>query len=175
MEIIQTELEDCYIIKLPKFGDDRGYFLESFNKSKLFDAGIDFEVKQINFAKSSKNVLRGLHYQKAPFEQAKLVSVISGAVFDVAVDIRPESPSYLRHVKVKLDDPSTLFLVPRGFAHGYYTLENNTIFNYAVDNYYSPESEAGIRFDDESLNIDWGATGTPLISEKDLNQPYLNI
>ena len=107
MEVIQTPLKDCVIIKPQLFGDDRGFFLESFNQKKLAENGIDFEVKQINFAKSAKNVLRGLHYQKSPDAQSKLVGVISGAVLDVVVDIRPESPTYLKTYKVRIDSNDT--------------------------------------------------------------------
>jgi dTDP-4-dehydrorhamnose 3,5-epimerase len=174
MEIVKTPLIDCYLINTPRFGDDRGFFLESFNSKKFMKGEIDFDVKQINFAKSSRNVLRGLHYQKDNFAQAKLVGVISGAVVDVVVDIRPESESYLKSYKVELNTPDVLLYIPRGFAHGYLTLEDETIFHYAVDNYYSPEHETGIRFDDPTLGIDWGFDSKPVISEKDLKQPYIN-
>ena len=173
MEVIETPLKDCFIIKVPVFGDNRGFFLESFNQRRLKEEGIDFEVRQINFAKSEKNVLRGLHYQEEPNAQSKLVGVINGAVLDVVVDIRPESPTYLRHYKIRLDSNDTFLLVPKGFAHGYYTLEDETIFYYAVDQFYAPESEKGIRFDDQKLEIDWELTKTPKVSEKDLKQPYL--
>ncbi|MEQ9220336.1 MAG: dTDP-4-dehydrorhamnose 3,5-epimerase [Cyclobacteriaceae bacterium] len=173
MEVIETPLKDCFIIKVPVFGDDRGFFLESFNQRRLKEEGIDFEVRQINFAKSEKNVLRGLHYQKEPNAQSKLVGVINGAVLDVVVDIRPESPTYLRHYKIILDSNDTFLLVPKGFAHGYHTLKDETIFYYAVDQFYDPDSEKGIRFDDQKLKIDWELTNTPKVSEKDLKQPYL--
>lgn len=175
MEVIETPLKDCFIIKVPVFGDNRGFFLESFNQRRLKEEGIDFEVRQINFAKSEKNVLRGLHYQEEPNAQSKLVGVINGAVLDVVVDIRPESPTYLKHYKVILDSNDIFLLVPKGFAHGYHTLQDETIFYYAVDQFYSPDSENGIRFDDQKLGIDWELRTTPKISEKDLNQPFLNI
>lgn len=173
MEIVDTPLKDCYIIKATKFGDDRGFFLESFNQKKMNENGIPFEVKQINFAKSTKNVLRGLHYQKGSFAQSKLVGVISGSVLDVAVDLRKESPTYLQNFKLEINDPDIFLLIPRGFAHGYYTLEDSTVFYYAVDNFYSPENESGVRYDDPQLGIDWELTGQPIISEKDLKQPYI--
>ncbi len=173
MEVIATPLKDCYIIKVPVFGDDRGFFLESFNQRKLKEKGIDFEVKQVNFAKSEKNVLRGLHYQEEPNAQAKLVGVLNGAVVDVVVDIRVDSPTYLQHYKIILDSNDTFLLVPKGFAHGYHTLKDKTIFYYAVDQFYAPDSEKGIRFDDQKLQIDWELTNTPKVSEKDLKQPYL--
>lgn len=175
MEVIDTPLKDCFVIKVPVYGDNRGFFLESFNQRKLKEKGIDFEVKQVNFAKSEQNVLRGLHYQEAPNAQSKLVGVINGAVLDVVVDIRPESPTYLKHYKIILDSNDTFLLVPKGFAHGYHTLQDDTIFYYAVDQFYAPDSENGIRFDDQKLGINWELRTTPKISEKDLNQPFLNI
>ncbi len=169
MEIIETPLKDCFIIKSKKFGDDRGFFLEALNQKHLKNAGIDLNVQQINFAKSGKNVLRGLHYQLEPMAQAKYVGVISGAAVDVAVDIRESSPTFGQYFMAELSSPDTLFYVPRGFAHGYYTLEENTIFYYAVDNFYSPEHERGILYNDPDLGINWGDI-EPLVSEKDLKQ-----
>jgi len=173
MEIIETPLKDCFIIKSKVFGDQRGFFLESFNQKKLQEAGIPFEVKQINFAKSAKNVLRGLHYQMEPMAQSKLVSVISGAVIDVAVDIRKSSPTFGQSFMLEISSPDTFFLVPKGFAHGYHTLKDDTLFYYAVDNFYAPESERGVLYNDPSLNLEWHFTEQPTISEKDLIQPLL--
>ncbi len=173
MEIIQTPLKDCVIIKTKQHGDERGFFLESFNQRELSDNGVVFEVRQINFAKSQRNVLRGLHFQRKPMEQAKIVGVISGAVLDVVVDMRKESPTYLKHFKLKIDSPEVLLMVPRGFAHGYHTLLDNTVFYYAVDNFYSPENEGGILYNDGMLGIDWELKGSPIVSEKDLNHNNL--
>ena len=173
MEILKTPLKDCIVIKAKKFGDDRGFFMESFNQKFFLDAGIHFEVKQINVAKSEKNVLRGMHFQKGVFAQAKLVHVIQGAVLDVVVDMRKDSPSYLKHFAFELKKVEDFMLVPRGFAHGYYTLEDNTIFQYAVDNFYAPDHEAGVMYNDPKLSIDWGNLGTPKISQKDLKHPLL--
>ncbi|MFY0600339.1 MAG: dTDP-4-dehydrorhamnose 3,5-epimerase [Cyclobacteriaceae bacterium] len=175
MKLIETPLKECYIIESNKFGDDRGFFLESFNKKRFLDHGIDFEVKQVNFAKSSKNVLRGLHFQKEPFDQSKLVGVINGSVLDVVVDFREKSPTYLQYFKYRIDKPNHYLLIPRGFAHGYYTFEDDTIFHYAVDNFYSAESEGGLRYNDPVLNIDWGLKEEPIVSEKDLKQPLIKI
>lgn len=174
MEIIGTPLKDCFIVKALVFGDERGFFLESFNKQELKKAGIDFEVKQINFAKSDKNVLRGLHFQKPPYSQSKLVGVISGSVIDVVVDLRRDSPTYLEHYRLEISSRDTFLYVPKGFAHGYYTLESETVFYYAVDEFYNPEAESGLFYDDPRLNIDWGLIGLPIISEKDNNQPMIN-
>ena len=174
MEVIKTPLKDCLIIKTKMFGDDRGFFMESFNQQQFLENGIDFEVKQINFAKSGKNVLRGLHFQKNPHAQTKLVGVISGAVLDVVVDMRKDSPTFKQSYSLKIESRDTFLLIPKGFAHGYYTLEENTIFYYAVDNFYNPEAESGLIYNDEQLNIDWGLIGLPLISEKDLKQPAVD-
>ena len=174
MEVIKTPLKDCLIIKTKMFGDDRGFFMESFNQRQFLENGIDFEVKQINFAKSGKNVLRGLHFQKNPHAQTKLVGVISGAVLDVVVDMRKDSPTFKQTYRLKIESRDTFLLIPKGFAHGYYTLEENTIFYYAVDNFYNPEAESGLIYNDKQLNIDWGLIGLPLISEKDLKQPAVD-
>ncbi len=174
MEVIETALKDCFIIKTKVFGDERGFFLESFNQRALAEQGIHFDVKQINFAKSEKNVLRGLHYQIAPFGQTKLVGVISGAVVDVVVDIRKSSPTFGQSLKIEISTQDTFLLIPKGFAHGYYTLADETIFYYAVDNFYSPESERGIIYNDPDLNIDWGTNGAPKISIKDQHQSLMS-
>jgi len=174
MKITPTPLKDCVLIDVTVKGDERGAFMESFNQKRLFDAtGIMFEVKQVNFAVSVKNVLRGLHYQDAPFSQAKLVGVTRGKVMDVVVDIRKDSPTYLQHFKTILDRPNLLLLVPRGFAHGYYSLTDDTLFYYFVDAFYSPEHEKGILYNDPSLAIDWELFDNPIVSEKDLKQPSL--
>ncbi|MDH5609065.1 MAG: dTDP-4-dehydrorhamnose 3,5-epimerase [Cyclobacteriaceae bacterium] len=173
MEIVKTPLAGCVVIHAKKFGDDRGFFMESYHKQAFQEAGISFEVKQINFAKSEQNVLRGLHFQKNEYAQAKFVGVISGSVMDVVVDCRKESPTYLAHFKIVIDQPDTFLLIPRGFAHGYYTLADHTVFHYAVDNFYTPDQEGGIRYDDPKLNIDWELTQTPLVSQKDLNHKFL--
>lgn len=140
--------------------------MESFNQSRFQEAGIQFEVKQINFAHSQKNVFRGLHYQKPPYSQAKLVGVIRGAALDVAVDLRKESPTFLKHACIELSSPETLLLVPRGFAHGYLTLEDDTTFHYAVDNFYAPDYESAVSVFDPSLSIQLPNTN-PILSEKD--------
>ncbi len=175
MKITKTPLKDCYYIETRSFGDERGFFMEAFNQQKIHDElGISFDVKQVNFASSAKSVLRGLHYQDAPFSQTKIVGVTRGAVLDVAVDLRKNSPSYLQHYGVVLDHPSKLFLVPRGVAHGYYTLSDNTLFFYFVDAPYSPDHELGIIYNDATLNINWQLVEEPIVSQKDLNQPTLD-
>jgi len=170
MELIATALNDCFIIKPTLFEDERGYFFESFNLQKFNTlSGLDIHFVQDNQAKSNYGILRGLHLQKGEHAQAKLVSVIKGKVIDVAVDMRPESPTYLQHVAVELSEENHLQLfVPRGFAHGYAVLEDNTIFFYKCDNFYHKESEGGVIYNDPSLNIDWKVKEEDIIlSEKD--------
>jgi dTDP-4-dehydrorhamnose 3,5-epimerase len=157
MKFIKTEISDVYIIEPSVFGDNRGYFLESFNLEKFEESVRPIRFVQDNESKSSKGVLRGLHFQKPPFAQAKLVRCIEGSVIDVAVDIRKGSPTYGNHVAIELtgENKRQLF-IPRGFAHGFSVLSDSAIFAYKVDNTYAPESDSGIRYDDKELNINWG-------------------
>ena len=157
MNFIRTNIPDVIIIEPTVHGDDRGYFVETFRADKL-EAFLGFKLNfgQDNESKSSRGVLRGLHYQLAPHAQSKLVRVIQGRVLDVAVDIRKNSPTFGQHVAVELSaDNKKQMFVPRGFAHGFVVLEDDTIFAYKVDNYYSPQCDRGIAFDDAALNIDW--------------------
>ncbi len=177
MQFVRTKIEDVVIIEPKVHGDDRGYFVETFRADKLEEfLGFKLNFGQDNESKSSKGVLRGLHYQLPPHAQTKLVRVIQGRVLDVAVDIRRNSPTFGQHVAVELSaENKKQLLVPRGFAHGFVVLEDDTIFAYKVDNYYSPECDRGIAFDDESLNIDWILKKEELkLSEKDRKQPKLN-
>jgi dTDP-4-dehydrorhamnose 3,5-epimerase len=157
MKVTKTNLEGCFIIEPQIFGDERGYFFESFNKEKFKKlTNLDIEFLQDNEAFSNRGVLRGLHFQKGDSAQAKLVRVVKGEVLDVAVDIRPGSKTYGEHVSIILSEKNKKQLfVPRGFAHGYSVLEDNTVFSYKCDNYYCPNHEGGIVFNDEDLNIDW--------------------
>ena len=157
MKFIKTEIPDVYIIEPSVFQDTRGYFLESFNLEKFEENVYPIKFVQDNESKSSKGVLRGLHFQKPPFDQAKLVRCIEGRVMDVAVDIRKGSPTYGNHVTIELTGKNKRQLfVPRGFAHGFSVLSENAVFAYKVDNRYAPESDSGIRYDDKELNINWG-------------------
>lgn len=168
MNFIKTKIEGLYILEPKVFGDDRGYFLESFNQ-EVFDSNLEDEIifKQDNESKSSKNVLRGLHFQKPPYAQGKLVRVVKGKVLDVAVDLRKDSPTYGHYEKVELsEDNKRQFWVPAGFAHGFLTLEDDTIFSYKCTELYHPESEGGISWNDPDLNIDWGIS-VPILSQKD--------
>ena len=177
MQFTKTDIEDVVIIEPKVHGDDRGYFCETFRQDKLEEfVGYKINFCQDNESKSSKGVLRGLHYQLAPAAQTKLVRVISGRVLDVAVDIRKNSPTFGKHVSVELSgENKRQLLVPRGFAHGFIVLEDNTTFAYKVDNYYSPQNDRGIAFDDKELNIDWILNHDELnLSAKDTKQPLLN-
>ncbi|MDD5267271.1 MAG: dTDP-4-dehydrorhamnose 3,5-epimerase [Methylococcales bacterium] len=176
MKFIRTDIPDVIIIEPKVFGDDRGYFIETFRQDKLEDfLGFKVGFIQDNESKSSYGVLRGLHYQLAPAAQTKLVRVIKGKVLDVAVDIRKGSPTFGSHVAVELSEQNKRqMLVPRGFAHGFVVLEDDTIFAYKVDNYYSPENDRGLAFDDASLAINWIVDKELLqLSQKDTRQPTL--
>jgi dTDP-4-dehydrorhamnose 3,5-epimerase len=176
MKFIKTEILGVYIIEPLVFNDGRGYFLESFNLAKFEKNIHSIKFIQDNESKSSKGVLRGLHFQKPPFDQAKLVRCIEGKVIDVAVDIRKGSLTYGKHVAVELsgENKRQLF-VPRGFAHGFAVLSETAIFAYKVDNNYAPEYDLGIKYNDKDLNINWGLTEDGIqLSKKDKNLPSLN-
>lgn len=167
MEIIKTTIEGLLIIKPQIFGDERGYFYESYSAKKWTEFGLNYTFIQDNESKSKKGVLRGLHFQAPPHAQAKLVRVVKGAVLDVAVDIRKKSPTYGKHCTIELNEQNKLqFLMPPGIAHGFATLEDDTIFCYKVDAFYAPESEMSIKWDDPYLGIDW-IIKKPLLSAKD--------
>ena len=174
MKFIKTEIPDIYIIEPSVFGDNRGYFLESFNLEKFKENICDIKFVQDNESKSSKGVLRGLHFQKPPFNQAKLVRCIEGSVMDVAVDVRKGSPTYGKHVAVELtgENKKQLF-VPRGFAHGFSVLSETAVFAYKVDNTYAPDFDYGILWNDKDLNINWGLEEHEVkLSEKDKNLTF---
>ena len=177
MNFIRTEIEDVVICEPTVHGDERGYFVETFRADKL-EAFLGFKINfcQDNESKSSRGVLRGLHYQLAPFAQTKLVRVIQGSVLDVAVDIRKGSPTFGKHVAVELSaENKRQLLVPRGFAHAFVVLEDDTVFAYKVDNYYSPECDRGISYSDEKLGIKWSIPLEELkLSKKDTKQPKLH-
>ena len=177
MTFTRTAIEDVVICEPAVHGDERGYFVETFREDKLEDfLGYKINFCQDNESKSSKGVLRGLHYQLAPFAQTKLVRVIQGRVLDVAVDIRKGSPTFGKHVAVELSaENKRQLLVPRGFAHAFVVLEDDTVFAYKVDNYYSPECDRGILYADEALGIEWPFSVKELnLSEKDTKQPKLH-
>lgn len=173
MKIIETPLQDLYIIEPAVFTDNRGFFYESFNTKKLEEAGLNYQFIQDNHSKSSYGVLRGLHYQNKPFAQAKLVRVTQGKVLDVVVDIREKSPTFLKHFSLELSAENKLqLLIPRGFAHGFVVLSDTCEFLYKCDNYYDKASEGGIAYNDPALNIDWMIPEKDVIlSEKDAQNP----
>lgn len=170
MNVIETGLQDCFVIEPQIFGDDRGYFFESFNQQRFEEkTGLEVTFVQDNQSKSNRGVLRGLHFQQGEFAQAKLVRVIQGKVLDVVVDIRPGSPTFGKTFSVILSgENQKQIFVPRGFAHGFSVLEDNSIFSYKCDNYYNKASESGIIYNDPELAIDWMLSEEEvLLSEKD--------
>lgn len=168
MEVIETKIKDLLIIKPKVFADARGYFFESYNETIFKQNGIVANFVQDNQSLSSTGVLRGLHFQAPPHDQGKLVRVITGAVLDVAVDIRKNSPTYGQHVTIELtEENKTMFYIPSGFAHGFLTLRDNTIFSYKCSNVYHKASEGCVLWNDSHLNINWNVSN-PILSEKDL-------
>ena len=174
MDIIKTKIPGLLIIKPDVFEDERGYFFESYNRDKFVSEGIDNVFIQDNESKSMKGVLRGLHFQNPPYEQGKLVRVMKGAVIDVAVDIRKNSPTYGQWDSIELTESNKImYWVPPGMAHGFVTLEDETIFFYKCTNLFNKASEGSIRWNDPNLNVNWGLSN-PIISEKDKIAPFFN-
>ncbi len=172
MEIIPTEIPGLLIVKPAVFEDSRGYFFESYNLDKFAQAGITAKFVQDNESKSQKNVLRGLHFQKPPYAQGKLVRVMKGSVLDVAVDLRKGSPTYGKWASIVLSENNKfMYWIPEGMAHGFLTLEDHTVFFYKCTNQYNKESEGSILWNDPELAIDWGSLDSPILSEKDKISP----
>ena len=176
MKITKTPLKDLIIIEPDVFEDERGYFFESYNKQKLELAGYHFDFVQDNQSKSSYGVIRGLHYQLNPKAQSKLIRVLSGTIYDVAIDIRKKSPDFGKWFGVEISDKNyKQLLIPKGFAHGFSVLSEKAVILYKCDELYAPETEAGIIYNDKELNIDWKIEeGKEIISGKDLNLPSFN-
>jgi len=175
MEVVKTKIKDLYIIETKVFEDNRGWFTESYSAKKFKNNGFDLEFIQDNHSLSKeKGVLRGLHFQLAPKAQTKLVRCTRGIIYDVAVDLREGSPTYKKWFGLELStENKRQFLIPKGFAHGFLTLSNNAEVQYKVDEYYAPEYDRSIRFDDPEINVDWGIEN-PILSEKDKKAPLLN-
>jgi dTDP-4-dehydrorhamnose 3,5-epimerase len=174
MEIQTTNIEGLLIIRQQTFKDNRGSFGETYNRQLFSSKGLDVDFVQDNQSVSHRGVVRGLHLQKPPFAQGKLVHVVQGSVLDVAVDIRKSSPTYGKHLIIELNaDNNTFFWIPEGFAHGFVSLEDNTIFQYKVTNYYNKESEMAIRWNDPVLAISW-KTDHPIVSSKDNESPLFS-
>jgi dTDP-4-dehydrorhamnose 3,5-epimerase len=172
MEVIKSLIPDVLLIKPDIYQDDRGYFFESYNIEAFISAGIGFTFVQDNESKSKKDVIRGLHFQQPPHEQGKLVRVIRGSVLDVAVDIRKDSPYYGKWCSAKLSgDNKHIYWIPPGFAHGFLTLEDDTVFSYKCTKVYHKESECTIRWNDPDLNIEWGIAD-PCLTQKDNQAPF---
>lgn len=175
MNVIKTDIDGLVIIEPRVFGDSRGYFFESFSERDFKREVADVDFVQDNESKSSYGVVRGLHFQKPPYAQAKLVRVVKGKVLDVAVDLRKESPTFGRYVAMELSEENhRQMFIPRGFAHGFSVLSEEVIFQYKCDNYYAPQSEGAVAWDDPDLDIDWKIpAGKMLLSEKDKKHPRL--
>lgn len=174
MKITKTKLDGVVIIEPEVFGDNRGFFMESWNKKKMEDAGLFYDFVQDNHSKSTvKGTLRGIHFQKGEKAQAKLVRCVKGAVLDVAVDLRKNSPTFKQWVGVELSaENKKQLLIPHGFGHGFVTLTDDVEFLYKADNYYAPEADAGIWWNDPDIAVEWGVEN-PILSEKDKKNPFL--
>lgn len=170
-EFEKQEIEDIILIKPRIFGDNRGFFMETYKKSDFVRNGIDIEFSQDNHSKSSKGVLRGLHYQQFPYEQAKIVRCIKGRIYDVALDIRFESKTFGKYVRVELsEDNKNILYIPKGFAHGFVALSDEVEIMYKTSGEYVPQADRGILWNDPDIGIDWGIDFEPILSEKDKNQ-----
>ena len=170
---IETSIDGVFVIEPKKYGDNRGYFMETYKELDFNQAGLNYKFVQDNQSKSKQGVLRGLHFQKR-FPQAKLVRCIEGEVFDVCVDLRKDSPTYGKWEGVILsEEKGNQFMIPRGFAHGFVVLSKNATFCYKCDDFYHPEDDEGIRWDDPDIGIDWPNVGEILLSEKDKARPLL--
>ena len=174
MKLTKTKLEGVVILEPDVFGDHRGFFIVFWSKSKMEELGLHYDFVQDNHSSSTvKGTLRGIHFQRGDKAQAKLVRCTSGAVLDVAVDLRPSSPTYKQWVAVELSaENKKQLMIPRGFGHGFVTLTDHVEFLYKADNYYAPEADGGIRWNDPDLGIDWGVT-EPVLSAKDTTSPFL--
>lgn len=173
-EFERQKINDVILVKPKVFGDNRGFFMESYKKSEFALNGINVEFNQDNHSKSSSQVLRGLHYQANPYGQAKLVRCVKGRIYDVAVDIRPKSPTFGKYVKVELSEENKFMLyIPSCFAHGFVVLSEEAELIYKASGEYNPQADRGILWNDKDINIDWGIDFEPILSEKDKNQPYL--
>ena len=173
-EFIKQEIPEVILIKPKVFGDNRGFFMETYKKSEFYANGIEIESNQDNHSKSTAHVLRGLHFQKAPYGQAKIVRCTRGRIYDVAVDIRPESKTFGKYVKVELsEDNKQMLFIPEGFAHGFVVLSEEAELNYKASGEYAPQADCGVIWNDKDINIDWEIDFEPILSEKDTKQKTL--
>lgn len=174
MRFTETELKGVYVVEPAVFGDYRGFFMESWSRRAFEETGLHYDFVQDNHSSSTvKGTLRGIHFQRGNKAQAKLVRCVRGSVLDVAVDLRPSSPAYKNWVAVELSaENKRQLLIPRGFGHGFLTLTDDVEFLYKADNFYAPEADGGIRWNDPGIGVDWGITA-PILSEKDSRSPFL--
>lgn len=173
-EFIKQEIPEIILIKPKVFGDNRGFFMETYKKSEFYANGIEIEFNQDNHSKSTAHVLRGLHFQKAPYGQAKIVRCTRGRIYDVAVDIRPESKTFGKYVKIELsEDNKQMLFIPEGFAHGFVVLSEEAELNYKASGEYAPQADCGVIWNDKDINIDWEIDFEPILSEKDTKQKTL--
>lgn len=173
-EFIKQEIPEVVLIKPKVFGDNRGFFMEIYKKSEFYANGIEIEFNQDNHSKSTAHVLRGLHFQKAPYGQAKIVRCTRGRIYDVAVDIRPESKTFGKYVKIELsEDNKQMLFIPEGFAHGFVVLSEEAELNYKASGEYAPQADCGVIWNDKDINIDWEIDFEPILSEKDTKQKTL--
>lgn len=174
-EFIKQEIKDVILIKPKVFGDNRGFFMESYKKTDFHNNGITVEFNQDNHSKSTACVLRGLHYQAYPYSQAKLVRCSKGKIYDVAVDLRPNSKTFKKYVKVELsEDNKQMLFIPEGFAHGFVVLSQEAELLYKASGEYNPLADRGVLWNDKDINVDWGVDFEPILSEKDKNQKKLS-
>ncbi len=174
-DFIKQDIDDVILVKPKIYGDNRGFFAETYKKSEFFASGIKDDFVQDNHSKSSTYVLRGLHYQSKPYGQAKLVRCTKGRIYDVAVDLRVNSKTFAKYVKVELSEENKQMLyIPNGFAHGFVVLSDEAELIYKTSSEYAPQADRGILWNDETINIDWGIDFEPILSEKDKNQPKLS-
>ena len=174
-EFEKQSIEDVILITPKVFGDNRGFFMETYKKNDFFNAGIKVEFNQDNHSKSTKGALRGLHYQEEPYAQAKIVRCIRGKIYDVAVDIRKNSKTFGKYVKVELsEDNKRMLYIPKGFAHGFVALSNEVEIAYKTQGEYHPQSDRGVMWDDKDINIDWNIDFEPILSDKDKKHPKLS-
>ena len=173
-EFRRLDIKDVVLVTPKVFGDSRGFFMEAYKKSDFFENGINIDFTQDNHSKSTKGVLRGLHYQAKPYGQAKLVRCPKGKIFDVAVDIRPDSPTFKKWVgEILSEENKNMLFIPEGFAHGFIVLSDEAELLYKTGKEYAPASDRGIRWNDPEIGVDWGIDFEPLVSEKDSQQPFL--
>ncbi len=174
-EFERLEINDVVLIKPKVFGDNRGFFMESYKKSEFVKNGINVDFNQDNHSKSTKGVLRGLHYQAKPYSQAKLVRCVKGRIYDVALDLRPQSLTFKKYVKVELSDENhQMLFIPAGFAHGFVVLSQDAELLYKTTSEYNPDADRGLLWSDDEINVDWGIDFEPVLSDKDKNQPKMS-